>query len=102
MIRITPEALQYLKKKKKDHVIIEYPAYRTSCCSVSVPMPELSLREPPKTGKYRVETVDGIKVYVAMDVIMPENNDVTIELDSFIGIKSLELGGFDLTEMMSR
>lgn len=102
MIKITPDALQYLKKKNKTDVIIEYPSHRTSCCGYNVPVPELELKVPSKTKKYRLHEIDGINVHVAVDVIMPEKNDVTIELDSFLGVKSLVLGGFDLKEIMSK
>ena len=68
-IKITEKAKDYLKKKGKLQVVIEFP----------------------KTA------IDGIDVYISNSVILP-SNDVVIDLDSFLGIKILSLSGFKASE----
>lgn len=96
-IKITDKAKNYLKKKGKLHVVIEIPEHRLSSESVVVPVPEIFAKLPNNPENFQKVTIDGIDVYVSNSVIVPKNG-VVIDLDSFLGIKILNLLGFKLNE----
>lgn len=98
VIKITEKARNYLNKKKKYDLTIEIPENRLSSESVLVPIPEILARKPKKLGNYQVITIDGIDVYLSNSLKLPEN-DVIIDLDSFLGIKLLSLSGFKSKEV---
>lgn len=96
-IKITEKAKNYLKKKGKFQVVIEIPEHRLSSESVVVPVPEIFAKKPKNPENFQQVTIDGIDVYIAKSVMIP-NNDVVIDLDSFLGIKILNLLGFRSNE----
>lgn len=97
VIKITEKAKNYLKNKGKLQVVIEFPEHRLNSESVVVPIPEIFARNPKKPEGYQKTTIDGIDVYVSNSVVLPDN-DVVIDLDSFLGIKILNLAGFKANE----
>lgn len=102
MIIITEEAKEFLKKKKKKSVTIEYPAYRTNCCAYSVPMPEIFIKEPKDQVKnaYDHFSLDGFDVYIGKAVIAPKGGCIEIGLESILGFKQLTLRGWSINEVL--
>lgn len=94
MIVITEKAINFLNKKGRHEVIIEYPEYRASCECAFVQVPEIFAKKPKAEENYCKTVVDGIEVFLSKQVTLPAENDVTIDLDSFLGIKSLTVSGF--------
>ncbi|HBC30056.1 MAG TPA: hypothetical protein DC024_02255 [Clostridiales bacterium] len=97
VIKITEKAMRHLKKKGKLQVTIEIPENRLSSESVLVPVPEIIARKPKIPENYQLFTVDGIDVFISKTLVMPKN-EVVIDLDSFLGIKLLNLLGFKSNE----
>ena len=91
---ITEKALNYLNKKEKHEITIEYPEYRASCECAFVQVPEIFAKKPKSEENFRKTTIDGIDVYLSKQVALPTDNDITIDLDSFLGIKNLTVSGF--------
>jgi hypothetical protein len=96
-IKITEKAKDYLKKKGKLQVVIEFPEHRLNSESVVVPIPEIFAKKPKKPESFQKTAIDGIDIYISNSVILP-SNDVVIDLDSFLGIKILSLSGFKASE----
>ncbi len=96
-IKITEKAKNYLKKKGKLQVLIEIPEHRLNSESVVIPVPEIFAKKPKNPDSFQKFTVDGIDIYMSNSVIVPENG-VVIDLDSFLGIKILNLLGFRSNE----
>ncbi len=96
-VKITEKAKNYLKKKGKFQVVIEIPEHRLSSESVVVPIPEIFAKRPKCPENFQKVTIDGIDVYISNSVILP-GNDILIDLDSFLGIKILNLLGFRSNE----
>ncbi|WP_019230409.1 CC/Se motif family (seleno)protein [Sedimentibacter sp. B4] len=94
MIVITEKAINFLNKKGRHEVIIEYPEYRASCECAFVQVPEIFAKKPKTEENYCKSVVDDIEVFISKQVTLPAENDVTIDLDSFLGIKSLTVSGF--------
>lgn len=94
-IKITEAALNYLHKKGKHEVRIEYPEYRTSCECAFVQVPEIFANKPKLEENYRKIIIDGIDVFLSRTVILPEDNDVIIDVDSFLKFKILTISGFN-------
>lgn len=94
MIVITEKAINFLNKKGRREVIIEYPEFRASCECAFVQVPEIFAKKPKTEENYCKTVVDGIEVFLSKQVTLPAENDVTIDLDSFLGIKSLTVSGF--------
>lgn len=92
-IKITERALNYLNKKGKTSVTIGYPDYRTSGDFAVVPVPEVFAKKP-KTEEYNKIIIDGIDVYVSKQVYLPKDNDVVIDVDSFLKMTFLTVSGF--------
>jgi hypothetical protein len=94
MIVITEKAINYLNKKGRREVVIEYPEYRASCECAFVQVPEIFAKKPKSEENYRKAVVDGIEVFLSRQVSLPTEDDITIDLDSFLGIKNLTVSGF--------
>lgn len=94
IIKITEAALDYLHKKGKHEVCIEYPEYRTSCECVFVQVPEIFAKKPKSEENFRKITNDGIDVFLSKSVLLPVDNDVIIDVDSFLIFKILKISGF--------
>lgn len=95
-IKITEKALNYLKRKGKLSLTIGLPDYRTSGDFAVVPIPEVFAKKPKMVEEYNVVNVDGIDVYVSRTVYLPENNDVIIDLDTFLNMGFLTMTGFKI------
>ena len=98
MIKITEAARNYLQKKGKHEVCIEYPKYRTSCDCVFVQIPEIFARKPKAEKNFSKIMIDGIDVFLSNYVKLPEDKDVVIDVDSFLGIKILKVSGFNIKD----
>jgi hypothetical protein len=96
-IKITEKAKNYIKKKGKLQIVIEIPEHRLSSESVVVPVPEIFAKKPKNPESYQNIDIEGINVYISNSVILPKNGAV-IDLDSFLGIKILNLLGFRSNE----
>lgn len=95
IIKITEAARNYLQKKGKHEVRIEYPEYRTSCECTFVQIPEIFAKKPKSEENYRKITIDGIDVFLSRSVLLPADNDVIIDVDSFLKFKILTISGFN-------
>ncbi len=93
-IRITNEAVTHLKHKNKPYAMIAHPDYRTSGESVFIEVPEISNKKPKEDFKFHHVTLDGIEIYIGIDVKIPEDETIEIGLDSFLGLKFLKVSGF--------
>lgn len=92
-IKITDVAKKYLYDKNKLNVCIEYPEYMTGNDCAFVQVPEIFAKKPKKEEEYNVTYLEGINIYVSKLIRMPDN-DVTIGLTSFLGLKRLTVSGF--------
>jgi len=95
IIKITEAAGNYLHKREKLEVRIEYPNYRTSCECAFVSVPEIFAKRPKSEGEYYKTTIDGIDVFLSKYISLPEDNDIIIDVDSFLTIKTLTVSGFN-------
>jgi hypothetical protein len=95
-IKITEKALDYLKTKEKLSVTIGIPDYRTNGDFAVVPVPEVFAKKPKNVDEYNMVNIDGIDVYVSKAIYLPKDNDVTIDLDSFLKIRFLTMTGFNI------
>lgn len=93
-IKITEKALTYLNKKGKLSVTIGYPDYRTNGDFAVVPVPEIFARKPKSEEEYNKIIIDGIDVHVSKQVYLPKENDVVIDVDSFLKMNFLTVSGF--------
>lgn len=98
VIKITPDALKYLKEKNKLNVKIEFPEFRSSGETVMLQMPEIHGKLPKNPEFYHQVTIDGITVYVARNLNLPMDGDVVIDLDKVLGIRMLKVSGFNLED----
>lgn len=98
MIKITEAARNYLQKKGKLEVCIEYPEYRTSCECAFMQTPEIFAKKPKGEKNFSKVIIDGINVFLSNSVNLPEDNDIVIDLDSFLGIKILTVCGFSIKD----
>ena len=103
MIKITPEAKTWLEKKGHDTVTLVKKVARTSACSCShVNYMDISFGGPEKKAEeFRKESVDGINVYYQSKLQIPEDREVSIELESILGLKSLKVAGMFETGFMN-
>lgn len=92
-VKITEKALQHLKKKGRVNLVIEFPEHRLSSESVFIEIPEIFMKKPKDVESFQQIIIEGISVYISKSVSLP-TNDVVIDLDSFLGIKTLSLSGF--------
>lgn len=94
IIKITDTAKDYLHNKNKLNVCIEYPEYRTGNDCAFVQVPEIFAKKPKKEQEFNIVSVDGINVFLSKIIKVP-NNDITIDVTSFLGIKILTVSGFN-------
>jgi hypothetical protein len=62
-----------------------------------VPIPEIIAKKPKAPENYQIINIGGIDVYISRTLVLP-NNDVVIDLDTFLGIKLLRVSGFKSNE----
>lgn len=98
IIKITEAARNYLQKKGKNEVSIEYPNYRTSCECAFVSIPEIFAKKPKHEEHYHKTTIDGIDVFLSNSVSLPKDNDIVIDIESFLKIKTLKVYGFKIKD----
>ena len=96
-VKITEKAKNHLLKKGKLQVVIEIPEHRLNGESVIVPIPEIFAKKPKNPERYQKVDVEGIDVFISNTLVLP-TNDVIIDLDSFLGIKILNISGFKANE----
>lgn len=94
IIKITDAAKNYLHKKNKLSVCIEYPEYRTGNDCAFVQVPEIFAKKPKKEQDYNIISLDEINVFLSKLINLPDN-DVIIDAASFLGIKILTVSGFN-------
>ena len=95
-IKITQKALNYLNKKNKSSLTIGYPDYRTNGDFAVVPVPEIFAKKPKLEGGYNKIIIDGIDVYVSKLVYLPEDNDIVVDVDTFLRMQFLTMSGFSI------
>lgn len=103
MIKITPEAKTWLEKKGLDSVTLIKRVARTSACSCShVNYMDISFGVPEKNAEeFRKESVDGVNIYYQSKLQIPEDREVSIQLESIFGLKSLKVAGLFETGFMN-
>lgn len=95
-IIITEKALKYLKKKGKLSLTIGLPDYRTNGDFAVVPVPEIFTKKPKAEEEYNKVNIDGIDVYISRTVYLPKDNDVIIDVDTFLKMNFLTMSGFKI------
>ncbi|MGD9566944.1 MAG: CC/Se motif family (seleno)protein [Sedimentibacter sp.] len=95
-IKITEKALNYLNKKSKTAITIGYPDYRTNGDFAVVPVPEILAKKPKLENGYNKINIDGIDVYVSKLVYLPEENDIIVDVDTFLRMQFLTMSGFSI------
>jgi len=98
MIKITEAARNYLQKKGKHEVCIEYPNYRTSCECAFVQIPEIFAKKPKSEDGYHKIRIDGIDVFLSKYIILPKDKEVIIDVETILLIKVLKVYGFNTKE----
>ena len=98
MIKITEVARNYLQKKGKYEVCIEYPNYRTGCECAFVQVPEIFAKKPKAEEGYHKIRIDGIDVYLSKSIMLPKDKDVIIDVETILLIKVLKVYGFSTKE----
>ncbi|HBV68128.1 MAG TPA: hypothetical protein DEF04_08030 [Clostridiales bacterium] len=93
-IKITGKALDYLKRKGKTAVTIGFSDYRTNGDFAVIPIPEIFAKKPKSEEKYVRTEVEKIEVYISRMVDMPKDEDVVIDVTSFLKMQFLTLTGF--------
>ena len=103
MIKITPEAKAWLEKKGQDTVTLIKRVARTSACSCShLNYMDISFGVPEKNAEeFRKESIDGINVYYQSKLQIPDDREVSIQLESTLGLKSLKVAGLFDTGFMN-
>lgn len=94
IIKITEAAKKYLHSKNKLNVCIEYPEYRTGNDCAFVQVPEIFARKPKNEEGYHIITLEGIAVFLSKLINIPDN-EIRIDVSSFLGIKILTVSGFN-------
>lgn len=97
-IKITEEALNYLNKKNKLYVTIGYPDHRMNGDFAVVPMPEIYAKKPKNETEYYKTNKDGIEIYISRMVSLPKDNDIIIDVNSFLKMKFLILKGISIKD----
>lgn len=95
-IKITEKALSYLKRKGKTSVTIGFPDYRTNGDFAVVPVPEIFAKKPKSLEEYNMVNVDDIDVYVSRAIYLPEDNDIIVDIDTFLKMSFLTVTGFKI------
>ena len=95
-IKITVDAIKYLKRKGKLSVTIGFPDYRTNGDFAVVPVPEIFAKKPKTEEDYNKINIDGIDVYISKTVYLPKDNDIIIDVDTFLMMNFLTLTGFKI------
>ena len=95
-IKITEKALNYLRKKDKQSLTIGLPDYRTNGDFAVVPVPEIFAKKPKKEEEFNKVNIDGIDVYVSKMVYLPKDNDIIIDIDTFLRMNFLTMKGFKI------
>lgn len=94
IIKITDTAKDYLHKKNKLNICIEYPEYRTGNDCAFVQVPEIFAKKPKKEGEFNIISLDGITVFLSKLIKIPDNN-IIVDVTSFLGMKILTVSGFN-------
>lgn len=93
IIKITEAAKNYLHNKNKLNICIEYPEYMTGNDCAFVQVPEIFAKKPKKEKEFNIINIEGINVFLSKLIKIPEN-EIKIDLTSFLGIKILTVSGF--------
>ena len=94
IIKITEAAKNYLHKKNKLNICIEYPEYRTGNECAFVQVPEIFAKKPKREDGYSAVSLEGINVFLSKLINLPDN-DIIIDVSSFLGMKILIVSGFN-------
>lgn len=95
-IKITEKALNYLKRKGKLSLTIGLPDYRTNGDFAVVPVPEIFAKKPKQEEGFNKINIDGVDVYISRTVYLPEDNDIIVDVDSFLGMNFITMTGFKI------
>ncbi len=97
-IKITEKALSYLRKKGKESLTISLPDYRTSGDFAVIPIPDIFVKTPKSEEEYNKVNVEGINVYVSRKVYLPTDNDIIIDVDTFLKMNFITMSGFKIED----
>jgi|GEM_PF-385227 len=98
MIKITEAARNYLQKKGKHEVCIEYPNYRTGCECAFVQVPEIFAKKPKAEEGYHKIMIDEINVFLSKSIVLPKDKEIIIDVETILLIKVLKVYGFNTKE----
>jgi hypothetical protein len=89
MLNITAEAVEYILAKG-NYLHFEYLEI-SNCCIPFQSEPTIRFGRPHNPEKYKIETIDGINVYIPH--ALPDV-PLTIKLNTFMGLKRLVVDGW--------
>lgn len=95
-IKITEKALNYLRKKGKLSLTIGLPDYRTNGDFAVVPVPEIFAKKPKQEEGFNKVNIDGVDVYISRTVYLPKENDIIVDIDTFLGMNFITMTGFKI------
>ncbi len=94
-IRISPKAREHLVSKGVDALRLDSANHRSGGCSMALAHAVIKLAAPKDTTMYHQNEVDGITVYTSFILSPKEGEDVEIDLQKVLGIRSLVVSGFN-------
>jgi hypothetical protein len=89
MLTVTPEARQYIHDKG-GMLYLEYIPVQ-GCCIPYQPGPAVQFGRPHNPDKYRLETIDGMTLFVPLEL---PDVPLQINLNVFVGFKRLVVEGW--------
>lgn len=93
MLTVSDEAKEYILNEKKSVYLLQEG--RTSLCCGNIDFgPSVFLGNPPDDKDYNVKEINGITVYLPRHFCT--SVPLTIQVGSFLGIKTLHIEGWKL------
>ncbi|MDF2633159.1 MAG: hypothetical protein K0R78_33 [Pelosinus sp.] len=93
MLTVSDEAKEYIMTKKKSVYLLYHGSNRLCCGNVDFG-PSVYMGNPPDDKEYCVKEINGVTVYLPQNFFA--NVPLTIEVGSFLGIKTLHIEGWKL------
>jgi hypothetical protein len=95
MLTITPEAKSWLDQKEKSAITLIKKVAKVNSCSCSrVNYMDVKLGAPKGNDEaFTKLEVDGVDIYYEQNVQLPPEREITVKLNSMLGLKSLKVEG---------
>ena len=96
MLRLTPEAINYIKNKQLD-IYLDHPPLVGESSQLRIQIPSVKFGKPQNLSDFVVQNEEGITVYVPKGL---EKTNITIELSGILFLKKL-MARIDMAEKLS-